>query len=269
MLSRMRICLLGAIAPLAISMAFSSAARADNVYSLDVANTSFTCLNAVGACGSVTVSQDATNTTTELDFTVQLNTGVYFRQGSPGTDNNEAFWFNLSGFTGTLGLSNVTPTSPTTDQGGWTPTSGALIAGASPDGMGSQLYGLVLTLPNGSNFSNDQKLTFDITATGTSASLLLSDIVLGGTGGDSGSPFYFVAEVGDSGCTVDGNGKVACSSTGYIGADTYTVKSGQGEGVPGPLAGAGIPGLVFGFGGMIAWWRRRRPVSLDRQFGAA
>jgi hypothetical protein len=30
------------------------------------------------------------------------------------------------------------------------------------------------------------------------------------------------------------------------------------EGVPGPVAGAGLPGLVFGFGGLLAAWRFRR-----------
>ena len=42
---------------------------------------------------------------------------------------------------------------------------------------------------------------------------------------------------------------------GYLALDDVSLTP---VAVPGPIVGAGLPGLLFASGGLLAWWRRKR-----------
>jgi hypothetical protein len=62
-----------------------------------------------------------------------------------------------------------------------------------------------------------------------------------------GKDFYFK----EAGCTGWAGYETCTQPEFYVSALTY-------QPVPGPLAGAGLPGLFFAGAGLLAWWRRRK-----------
>jgi hypothetical protein len=104
----------------------------------------------------------------------------------------------------------------------------------------------VLTITDGAGHSNLDFLILSVSPNNTPTEFTLA--VLYQTAG-----VYFPHFQASGQVSVRTNGTFDTQHPGFV-IDGST----QVTAVPGPIAGAGLPGLVFASGGLLAWWRRRR-----------
>ena len=201
---------------------------------------------------------------------------IIFDPTPAGTGNNVVYNQQPSNQSGTTVFGNITDPNNTvvqfqSTQTLVTPAQGQARTESSPDNV---LNNLITTIPG---FATAQAVfNLDATADGSAA------IIAGDQFGNffnfnlplSGSGQNFFTLTGTAGELIFGVGIFSNVGLGDVSqvrfGDTFAVPPGTTPfQVPGPIAGAGLPGLLVACGGLLAWARRRRMSHCSTPQGSA